>query len=169
MAADPFLTHEAMDRTHVAAEYFEEHVLSHAFIKGSKEVHKKATAIRDKMQELYQVLGSQAIRDRSAFQPAETILTEESASEGTEPPISSGISEAEYKTLLDKVKWARAYGHHVSFALDASHASTLVAKGTPADMIILATHTSYTEAVAFLDRLQVKDPALKRAHSLCRI
>ena len=169
MATDPFLTHEAMDRAHVAAEYFEEHVLNHAFIQGNKKALRLATAIRDDMQALYQMAGSQAIRDRSAFQPAETILAEESSSEGTETPISLGLSEEEYKTLLDKVKSARAYGSPVSFALDTAHAFTLVARGTPADMIILTTHTSYTEAVAFLDRLEVKDPALRRAHRLCRI
>ena len=169
MAVDPFLTHEAMDRAHVAAEYFEEHVLNHAFMKGNKEMLKLATGIRDKMQALYQLIGSQALRDRSAFQPAEAIITEESVNSDKEPPISLGLSEEEFRTLCDKLRQVRAYGNPVSFALDATHASTLVAKGTPADMIILTTHSSYTEAVAFLDRLQVKDPALKRAHSLCRI
>ena len=152
MTTDPFLSHEALDRAHVAAEYFEEHVLGHSYIASNKDLFAQATEIRDRMQSLYQQLGSQALRDRRELRVAQA-PKEEPAAEELDPPISRGLSDSQYTSICGLVSHAKALKIKVAFARDDEELASLQGNGIPRGNILVTSRTSHRAAVEVLSRL----------------
>lgn len=57
---DAFHWHEALDRSFLAFEFFDEYVSQHPTILGTKQLKKEAREISQRMFRLYQKLGSMA-------------------------------------------------------------------------------------------------------------
>jgi hypothetical protein len=54
---DPFSAHEALDRTHLAATFFSEHVQTHQFVEAHPALRKAAEQIGDLLGDFYQQVG----------------------------------------------------------------------------------------------------------------
>ena len=54
---DPYSAHEALDRTHLAATFFAEHVETHHFVEAHPALRKAADRIGNLLGDLYQQVG----------------------------------------------------------------------------------------------------------------
>ena len=61
---DEFHWHEALDRSLLAFEFFDERVRQHPAIEQTKELQREAQAISDRMFQLYQSLGARHLARR---------------------------------------------------------------------------------------------------------
>ena len=164
MATDQFSAHEAMDRAHVAAEYFEEHVLGHVSVLNDPEMLELATSIRKDMHVLYQTAAGHALQYKD-----ETSV-EENSEGASRHPISEGLSEEQYENLVDLVRVARTHGHAVAFADSSVMATRLVKAGkAKPHEIIMTDNTSYDEACAYLLALEHTSANKERAQRLLGI
>lgn len=55
---DPFLAHEALDRTHVVTCIFAEHVLEHPFVQANGKLKAKAEVALEHLMGIYQSIGA---------------------------------------------------------------------------------------------------------------
>lgn len=164
MATDQFSVHEAMDRAHVAADYFEEHVRGHVFVMNDPEMLDLSTSILKDMHALYQTAAGRAFCDEGEAN------LEESSEDASGYPISAGLGEEQYKKLLGLVKKARSKGHAVAFADSGAMATRIVKSGkAKPDEIIMTNKTSYEEACAYLLSLVSTSAEKERAQRLLGI
>ena len=61
---DPFHWHEALDRSLLAFEFFDERVAQHPAVQQSPELRREAEEIASRMFKLYQALGSKTLDAR---------------------------------------------------------------------------------------------------------
>lgn len=54
---DKFHWHEALDRTHIAVDTFNEHIVSHPVIQQMNDLKSAADKASDALMELYQMIG----------------------------------------------------------------------------------------------------------------
>ena len=59
---DQFHWHEALDRSMLAFEFFDERVRQHPAIEGTKDLKREADEIADRLFRLYQALGEKTLR-----------------------------------------------------------------------------------------------------------
>ncbi len=54
---DPYLIHEALDRTHLLATTFHEFIVEHPFLEATPDLRARAARIADELGDLYQAIG----------------------------------------------------------------------------------------------------------------
>jgi len=59
---DAFSWHEALDRSFLAFEFFNENVAEHAAVRSNKELKREAADISKRLFRLYQELGNRTLR-----------------------------------------------------------------------------------------------------------
>jgi len=60
---DAFSEHEVLDRSHLAAAFFSDHVAEHPYVQADQELKRKAEKIADQLADFYQLVGRRVVRD----------------------------------------------------------------------------------------------------------
>jgi hypothetical protein len=55
---DPFAAHEALDRAHLAAVFFDENVAQHAFVRAVPRLRRAAERLAGELADFYQAVGA---------------------------------------------------------------------------------------------------------------
>jgi hypothetical protein len=62
-AEDPFASHEALDRAHLAAVFFDEHVAQHPYVRAVPKLRRRADRLATQLADFYQAVGAERFRD----------------------------------------------------------------------------------------------------------
>lgn len=63
--ADPFSAHEALDRAHLAAMFFDENVAEHAYVMASPQLRRVASDLAEQLASFYQLVGAAVFGEHS--------------------------------------------------------------------------------------------------------
>jgi hypothetical protein len=61
-ATGPFSAHEALDRAHLAATFFDEHVAQHPFVRANPKLRRAADRLAGQLADFYQAVGAERFR-----------------------------------------------------------------------------------------------------------
>ena len=62
-AEDPFAAHEALDRAHLAAVFFDEHVAQLPYVRAVPKLRRMADRLAMQLADFYQAVGAERVRD----------------------------------------------------------------------------------------------------------